>query len=125
MAEVDRFKVGRLLVNAADGRDVLEDTGALPDTPLEFPRVLRGVSLQHIKQEVAVEVRDVFRVLDVVGHDIEVEVRLAVGRLQPFMEHAPQDPRTDLTPDRFEKAALLVEKFLPLPAPEKERPDHD
>ena len=91
MAEVDRFQVGRLLVDAADGRDVLEDAGALPDTLLEFPCILRGVSLQHIEQEVAVEVRDVLRVLDVVRHDVQVEVRLAVGRLQSLVEHAPED----------------------------------
>ncbi|KAF5029411.1 hypothetical protein DSECCO2_648860 [anaerobic digester metagenome] len=59
------------------------------------------------------------------GHDVQVEVRLAVGRLQPFVEHAPEDARADLSPDRLEEAAFFVADPRPVPPPEEERTDHD
>ncbi len=116
-ADGDRLEVGRFLVNPPDGRDVLENPGALSDAPLEFPCIQRGVVLQHIEQEIAVEVRDVLCVFKVMGHDIKVEVRLTVGRLQPLVEHAPENARTDLPCDRLKQAALFVFKPLFISAP--------
>ncbi|OQC59575.1 MAG: hypothetical protein BWX50_01708 [Euryarchaeota archaeon ADurb.Bin009] len=61
-----------------DFGDVPEDLDALPDTPLQLLRVYPRIPVQGVDQKVAVEVRDVLGVLDVVGKYVQVEVCFAV-----------------------------------------------
>ncbi|PKL56732.1 MAG: hypothetical protein CVV35_03425 [Methanomicrobiales archaeon HGW-Methanomicrobiales-6] len=63
-------------VNPTDGGDSPEDLDALIDAALEFLHVCPCIPRERAEEQVGIEIRDVLGVPDIVGQDIEIQVRL-------------------------------------------------
>ena len=78
--------------------------------------------LEFIDEDIGVDVRDVIGVPDVVGEDVQVEVRLPVRRFKPAEEHPPQETGPDLPADRLEERTFPGREGPAVPAPDEECP---
>ncbi len=123
VVEVNGCKSGPALADLADSGDVCGDLDALSDPVFQFPGVAGRFPLEFVDEKISVDVCDVVGVPDIVGEDIEVEVRLLVCRFKPPVEHPPHDAGPDLPADRLEKRTLVVGEKSPVPAPDEEHPD--
>ncbi len=97
-----------------DRRDVLDDLDAPADTAPEFPDHLPLLPLQRLDQQVGVAESDGVGVVDVVRHDVEVEVCLVVGHPQRFLR---PDPVGDIRSgtDQSDRATVIIGKDCVLP----------
>ena len=83
--EVDGSRHGLAGDEAPERRDVLDDLDAPADSVPEFQDHLPLLPLQHLGEQVGVAESDGVGVVDVMHHDVEVEVCLFVGCPQfPF-----------------------------------------
>ncbi|MDD3070087.1 MAG: hypothetical protein PHX88_02690 [Methanoculleus horonobensis] len=74
--QIHRLDLRRPGMDPADGGDGSEDLDALIDAALEFLDIYGSIPRERAEEQVGIEVRDVLGVPDIVGQDIEVQVRL-------------------------------------------------
>ncbi len=112
--EVDGSRRGLAGMQPPDRRDVLDDFDAPADAFAKFPNHLLLFFSQELGEQVGVTESDGIRVVNVVHHDIEVEVCLVMGRPQRFLRPDPVGDIGSRT-DHRDRPAVVAGKDGVLP----------